>query len=191
MLVNLSRNSWHSKYYNFVKGYYPNYEFESLCPYFWTIVSLILLLPVILIWKGLKSLLKLSIKPIQKAIVYGVGKAVSEPYVKREPSNFSKWFKRNDNVINKWFGRIYFGSLMLMLLVVVVGGIIELFKQKGAWLGFVYIFACIGVTATCFLIIWLIVEFFSSDTWEMVKGMGYSVKNKVCPMIKWDEKNEH
>ena len=73
----------------------------------------------------------------------------------------------------------------------VVGGIIELFKQKGAWLGFVYIFAWIGVTVTCILIIWLIVEFFSSDTWEMFKGMGYSVKNKVCPMIKWDEKNEH
>jgi hypothetical protein len=141
-----------------------------------------------LIWKGLKSSLKLTVKPIQNAIVYGVGKAVSEPYVKKEPSKFSKWFKRNDRVINKWFGRIYFGSLLSMLLVVVVGGIIELFKQKGAWLGLVYIFACIGVTATCFLIIWLIVEFFSSDTWEIVKGMGYSVKNKVCPMIKWDEK---
>ena len=191
MQVSLSRHSWHSKYYNFVKGYYPTYEFKSLCPYFWTIVSFVLLLPVILIWKGLKLLSKLSIKPIQKAIVYGVGKALSEPYVKKEPGKFSKWFKRNDKTINKWFGRIYFGSLLLMLLVVVVGGIIELFKQKGAWLGFVYIFACIGVTATCFLIIWLIVEFFSSDTWEMVKGMGYSVKNKVCPMIKWDEKNEH
>ena len=78
MLVSLSRHSWHSKYYNFVKGYYPTYEFKSLCPYFWTIVSFILLLPVILIWKGLKLLSKLAIKPIEKAIVYGVGKAVSE-----------------------------------------------------------------------------------------------------------------
>ena len=191
MLVNLSRNSWHSKYYNFVKGYYPTYEFKSLCPYFWTIVSFILLLPVILLWKGLKSLLKLTVKPVQTAIVHIVGKAVSEPYVKKEPSKFSKWFKRNDRAINKWFGRIYFGSLLLMFLVVVVGGIIQLFKQKGAWLGLVYIFSCIGVIAILFLIVWVIVEFFSSDTWEIVKGMWYSVKNKVCPMIKWDEKNEH
>jgi len=191
MLENLSRNSWHSKYYNFVKGYYPTYEFKSLCPYFWTIVSFILLLPVILLWKGLKLLLRLTVKPVQTAIVHIVGKAVSEPYVKKEPSKFSKWFKRNDRAINKWFGKIYFGSLLLMLLVVVVGGIIQLFKQKGAWLGLVYIFSCIGVITILFLIVWVIVEFFGSDTWEIVKGMGYSVKNKVCPMIKWDEKNEH
>lgn len=186
MLVNLSRTSWHSKYYNFVKGYYPTYEFKSLCPYFWTIVSFILLLPVILLWKGLKSLLKLTVKPIQKAIVYGVGKAVSEPYEKRNPSKLSKWYKRNEKNINTWFGRIYFGILALMLLVCLVGGIIQLFKEKGAWQGIIIIFAWIGVITTCVFTIWGLISFFETDTWRMVKGMGYSVKNKVCPMIKWD-----
>jgi hypothetical protein len=193
MLVNLSRNSWHSKYYNFVKGSYPTYKFKSLCPYFWTIVSFILLSPVILIWKGLKLLLKLAVQPIQKAIINGVGRAVSEPYepyVRKKPSKFSKWFKKNESAIGKWGGRIYFGFLGFMTLFVLTMGIIQLFKQKGAWLGLVYIFSWIGVIATTFLVVWVLVEFFSSDTWEMVKGMGYSVKNKVCPMIKWDEKNE-
>ena len=68
MLVNLSRSSWHSKYYNFVKGYYPTYEFKSLCPYFWTIVTLILLLPVILIWKGFKTFVVTPTKKIAKVV---------------------------------------------------------------------------------------------------------------------------
>jgi hypothetical protein len=186
MLVNLSRTSWHSKYYNFVKGYYPTYEFKSLCPYFWTIVSFILLLPVILLWKGLKSLLKLTVKPIQKAIIHGVGKAVSEPYVKKEPSKFSKWFKRNEITIGKWVGRIYFGFLAIAALVILVAATIQLFKDKGAWMGLVYIFAWIGVLATSVFTIFGIVHFFETDTWDMIKGMGYSIKNKVCPMIKWD-----
>lgn len=192
MLVNLRKNSWHSKYYNFVKGYYPTYQFKSLCPYFWTIVSFILLLPVILLWKGIKSLLKLTVKPIQKAIVYGVGKAVSEPYEpnkKKEPSKFSKWFRKNEENIGKWGGRIYFGFLLLMLLVVLVGGIIQLFKEKGAWQGIVIIFAWIGVITTSFLSIWGVMSFFETDTWQMIKGMGYSIKNKVCPMISWDGSN--
>lgn len=186
MLVNLSRNSWHSKYYKFVKGYYPTYEFKSLCPYFWTIVGFILLLPVILLWKGIKSLSRLTIKPIQKAIVYGVGKAVSEPYENKEPNKLSKWFIRNERTINKWFGRIYFGFLVLILLIMIVAGIIQLFKDRGAWMAFVYIFSFIGVLGTLTFSVFGLVQFFETDTWNMIKGMGYSIKNKVCPMIKWD-----
>lgn len=183
MLVNLNKNSWHSKYYNFVKGYYPTYEFKSLCPYFWTIVSFILLSPVIVLWKVFKYL---TVKPIQKAIIYGVGKAVSEPYKKKEPSKFFNWWTKNEELIGKWFGKIYFGSLGLIVVAVLIKAIIELFVSKGTWLGFVYIFAFIGGITVSVFIIWGIISFFETDTWRAVKGMGYSVKNKVCPMIKWD-----
>lgn len=186
MLVNLNRHSWHSEYYNFVKGHYPTYEFKSLCPYFWTIVSFILLSPVILTWKLIKHL---TVKPIQKAIIYGVGKAVSEPYEKKEPSKVRQWFTKNDKKIGEWFGRIYFGSLGIILIIVIIGSIIELFKQKGAWLGFIYIFAFIGLIVTTVFVLWGIISFFETDLWRMIKGMGYSVKNKVCPMIVWDKKN--
>lgn len=183
MLVNLSRNSWHSEYYNFVKGNYPTYDFKSLCPYFWTIVSYILLLPVILIWKGFKYL---TVKPIQKAIYRGVDKALSEPYEKKEPNRFWKWYEKNDDKIGKWFGKIYFGLLGLAFLVILGTAIIQLFKEKGAWIGIIYIFACIGAIVTTVFVFWGVFSFFETDVWKMIKGMGYSVKNKVCPMIKWN-----
>ena len=183
MLVNLNRNSWHSKYYNFVKGYYPTYEFKSLCPYFWTIVSYILLSPVIVFWKIFK---KVTVKPIQKAIMNGVGRALSEPYKKKEPNKFWKWWDRNDGKIEKWFQRIYFGMIGLVVLIILVAAIIQLFKDKGAWMGIIYIFAWIGALVTSVFVIWGIISFFETDAWRAVKGMSYSVKNKVCPMIKWD-----
>lgn len=183
MLVNLSQNSWHSKYYNFVKGYYPTYEFKSLCPYFWTIVSFIVLLPVILLWKLFKFV---ALKPIKKAIIKGVDKALSEPYEQKKPNKFFVWWEKNDDKIGDWFGKIYFGILGLVVLVVLVGSIIQLFKDKGAWMGFVFIFACIGVLTTLIFVTWAVISFFETDWWKIVKGMGYSFKNKVCPMIKWE-----
>lgn len=189
MQVSLSRHSWHARYYKWVKGYYPTYEFKSLCPYFWTLVSFIFLLPIFLLWKGVKLTLKSIVNPIQKGIVSVVGKAVSEPYEKKEPSKVRQWFTKNDKKIDEWFGRIYFGLLGFIFLIVVVGSIINLFQEKGAWLGFIYIFAFIGAFTTSVFIIWGLISFFESDTWNIVKGMAYSTKNKVCPMIQWD-KNE-
>jgi hypothetical protein len=174
MLVNLSKNSWHSKYYNFVKGYYPTYEFKSLCPYFWTIVSFILLSPVILLWKVFGAI---AIKPIKKTINSSSDKG---------PNKFFKWYEKKGPNIDKWFGRIYFGFLGLMFLFLIVVGLIQLFKEKGAWMGLVYIFAWIGATGIGIFTVFGIVNFFETDTWGIIKGMIYSVKNKVCPMIKWD-----
>jgi uncharacterized membrane protein len=69
--------------------------------------------------------------------------------------------------------------------------LIQLFREKGAWMSFVYIFAWIGVTVTTIFVIWGIISLFETDTWKMIKGMSYSIKNKVCPMIVWEEKNEN
>lgn len=185
MLVSLSRESWHAKYYKFVKGYYPTYEFKSLCPYFWTIVTLILLSPVIVLWKVIN---KLTVKPIGRAIDYSITKSLSKPY--KEPSKFSKWYDKNGKSIGKWIGRIYIGSMLSLLALLLIGSLIQLFQEKGAWLGIIYIFAWIGILTTSILTIWGIISFFETDTWRMVKGMSYSIKNKVCPMIIWEDKRK-
>ena len=186
MEVSLSRNSWHAKYYNFVKGYYPTYEFKSLCPYFWTILTLILLSPVIVLWKVFN---KLVIKPVGSAINYTIHKALSQPSKPRkEPSKFSKWYDRRREKIGEWFGKVYLITMGLIALIVIIGSIIVLFQEKGAWLGFIYIFAIIGGITTFILSLWGIISFFETETWKMIKGMSYSAKNKVCPMITWEEK---
>lgn len=187
MEISLSKQSWHARYYNWVKGYYPTYEFKSLCPYFWTIISFILLLPVFLVWKGFKTV---AVNPLKKVIVHSIDKALSQPnrVSTKEPSRFSKWYDKNEGNIDKWASRIYFGILLSIFLLVTVTSIVVLFQEKGAWLGFIYIFAIIGGITTFILSLWGIISFFETETWKMIKGMSYSAKNKVCPMITWEEK---
>ena len=192
MEVSLSQHSWHAKYYNFVKGYYPTYEFKSLCPYFWTIVSLVLLSPVIVSWKVIKPLIKGTIKSAGNVIALSVDKVLSQPSKPhKEQSKFSKWYDRNGEKIGEWFGKIYLITIGLIALIVIIGSIVILFQEKGAWLGFVYIFAIIGGFVSLFSLIWMVISFFETDSWKMIKGMMYSAKNKVCPMITWktDENN--
>jgi hypothetical protein len=187
MEVSLSRNAWHSKYYNFVKGHYPTYDFKSLCPYFWTMVSLILLSPVIVSWKVIKMIIKRPIKSAGNVIASSVDKVFSQPIKPRkEPSKFSKWYDRNGEKIGEWFGKIYLITMGLIALTLLIVGIVILFQEKGAWLGFVYIFTIIGGLVSLFSLIWLVISFFETDIWKMIKGMIYSTKNKVCPMITWE-----
>lgn len=183
MLVNLSKNSWHSKYYNFVKGYYPS--FKSLCPYFWTIVSLIVFSPLILFWKGLRfigdKLCDVYLKHIKRN--------QNKPLKKTESSKSKSWIKINqkkvDNII-EWIVKTIVITFSLFGLFIILLAIYDLFNKKGLMVGFAIIFSIIGVIASIIGITWGLLSFGDSDTWKMIKGMIYSVKNKVCPMIKWD-----
>jgi hypothetical protein len=184
MEISLSRNAWHAKYYNFVKGYYPTYDFKSLCPYFWTMVTLILLSPVIVLWKVFN---RLTVKPVDKVMSYLTNEAFNQPSKPRkEPSKISKWYDRNGEKIGEWFGKIYLITMGLISLIIFIFGIVTLFQENGAWLGFVYIFAFIGAFVSLVLLIWMVISFTDTDSWKMIKGMVYSTKNKVCPMITWE-----
>ena len=181
MEISLSRDAWHAKYYNFVKGDYPTNKFKSLCPYFWTMVTLILLSPVIVSWKVFS---RLTVTPIGKAIDYSITKSLSKPY--KEPTKISKWYDRNGEKIGEWFGKIYLTTIGLISLIILIVGIVTLFKENGVWLGFVYILAFIGGLVSLFSLIWMVISFSDTDSWKMIKGMMYSTKNKVCPMITWE-----
>lgn len=186
MEISLSRNSWHAKYYNFVKGHYPTYDFKSLCPYFWTMVTLILLLPVILIWKSVKSIVKGTVKSVGNVIASSVDKVFSQPIKPhKEPTKFSKWYDRNGYKIGEWFARFYLYTMGLILLIATITSIVLLFQEKGTWLAFIYIFAIIGSVVSVVSLTWGVMTFFETETWRMIKGMMYSTKNKVCPMINW------
>jgi hypothetical protein len=119
-------------------------------------------------------------EPIKKGILLVFDRPPSKIPVKKEPSKFSKLFR-------KILPIIYFGFVGLLSLFCIFMMIVNLFKQKGVWLGFVYLFSVIGMLVVLLCIIWLIISFFETDIWKMIKGMGYSVKNKVCPIIKWDK----
>lgn len=184
MLVELSKNSWHVKFYKWVIGYNPNYKFKSLCNYFWTIVFYLLCSPLILLWKVIKFVFNFLVaKPIGRLIDRQIENSFKKPNKKR--TKLGLWWNRNNDSIATWAGRIWIGFMLSVLGFFLIVGIYELFKKHGLSLGFVYIFATIGIITTIILTGFWLTEFGKSDTWKMIKGMTFSLKNKICPMIKW------
>lgn len=177
MQVSLSKNSWHSQFYRWVVGYYPTYEFKSLCPYFWTILFYLLCSPLILFWKGIMGTIKLS----SKSKI--VKRKNTKP--KKEPSKLSQWYDKNDKKIGDWIGYVWIGFMFLMLLFLIIFSFVESLNKYGLFMTLVYSTSIIGTLVISFFIIWGIITIFETETWRMVKGMSYSVKNKVCPMIEW------
>jgi hypothetical protein len=186
MIVNLNRNSWHSKFYKFVKGYYPTFVFKSLCPYFWTIISFIVFLPLILLYKIGKTSTNTVTTQVNKL---NLTKKPKESFVVvKPPSKISVWWNKRQKIIIKTICVIYLTLTGLFLLYMLGLGLLILFKEKGIWMTFIHIFAFIGAFFTTMLAIWGIASFFMTDTWKMIMGMIYSSKNKVCPAIDWEDK---
>ena len=51
--VNLSKSAWHTKFYKWATG--KSVKWNNLCPYFWSLVSLLLISSLILLWKIVKT----------------------------------------------------------------------------------------------------------------------------------------
>lgn len=189
MQVSLSKTSWHSQYYYWVKGYYPTYEFKSLCPYFWTIILFLLLSPVFLVWKLINLLVNNIVIPTKNVVNLTVSKLKTEPKKEpkkeHKPNKLSMWFKRSGGKIFKYFSYTYLITCLIFLSYVFFETLIKSLNTHGFWMTIVYIFSIIGGLTTLVFVIWGIMTIFETDTWRMIKGMSYSIKNKVCPMIEW------
>lgn len=183
MLVDLSSNSWHSKFYTWVTDAKPNKKFKSICPYFWTIVFYLLSSPVILLFKGF-------IRGLVVIIHYSEKRAALKSELKKPEKKQSKLSKSlskiNFDKLYKWAGRIYLGVIISFLLFLFGYLIYEKVMAKG-WIH-TLILLSFALAALIVLtgLIYGFIKFFESDTWNMVKGMGFSFKHKVCPMINWD-----
>ena len=186
MLVDLSSNSWHSKFYTWVTDAKPNKKFKSICPYFWTIVFYLLSSPVILLFKGFIRGLVVIIHYSEKRAALKSESKKTEKTEKKQ-SKLSKWLSNiNFNKLYKWAGRIYLG-VMISFLLLLFGYLIYTAVIEKGWIH-TLILLSFALAALIVLtgLIYGFIKFFESDTWNMVKGMGFSFKHKVCPMIKWD-----
>lgn len=183
MLVDLSSNSWHSKFYTWVTDAKPNKKFKSICPYFWTIVFYLLSSPVILLFKGL-------IRGLVEIIHYSEKRAALKSESKKtekKQSKLSKWLSKiNFDKLYKWAGRIYLGVIISFLLFLFGYLIYTAVIEKGWIHTLILLSFVLVVLIVIFGVVYGLIRFFESDTWNMVIGMGFSFKHKVCPMIRWD-----
>lgn len=73
---------------------------------------------------------------------------------------------------------------MLGLFAIILGfAIYTLFTTHTIGGAFAIIGIILGVFAVGIGILLAVCYFFTSDTWDLIKGMAYGLKNKVCPML--------
>jgi hypothetical protein len=181
MQVNLSKNSWHAKYYKWSTS--NPVKFMNLCPYFWSLVSLLASFPVLLFFKFVKFLYLGSLKIIpKKEETYKPQSKISkkiEAFNDKHEVKIKK-VKKAAGLVLMWF---YFG-------VIGAGGLFAIIftVADGKWME---LLAFIGGLALLFGLICLIIfggsRISESDTYSMIKGMIKSKKDKICPGIEWKD----
>ncbi len=194
--VNLSKSAWHVKFFMWATG--NSVKWNNLCPYFWALVSLLLISPLILLWKTVKMVFK-GVVNVVKFINVLINKlpkskyvGVSKPKKFKKPKTIEEIIKKEKRIdvvksIGLWSGRIFLGCYVLFILFLIILLFIKAFTIYGAFMTFVYMFALIGLVAFIILIVYLLGCYFQSDTHEMVVGMFRAKKQKYCPHINWRE----
>lgn len=200
MNITLNKNSWHFRIYKSLISDNPP---KSLCPYFWSLVSVLLLSPVILPALGI----------IKLSDLWGMVKSKHFKQKKFTIDDFweleNKKQKRRDyfnKILDKVYDVIKFIFLWIILPIMVVGFIYVLYdiiNTKGwytlfqALLVYLIIFSIIGVIASIIIIFggrisdFLVrfLNYINPLKWSIsiiIGGMVHSVYKKTCPIINWE-----
>jgi hypothetical protein len=180
MQVNLSKNSWHAKYYNWSTG--NPAKFMNLCPYFWSLVSLLALFPVLFFFKLVKLLYFASLKVIPQSNESKPQSSLSkkvEAFSDKHHVKIEKAKKITEKAV-MWF---YFGIIGAMVIFAIVATVVE-----GKWMELLaFIGGIVILAGLIFGLISGVSKISESDTYSMIKGMIKSKKDKVCPGIEWKE----
>lgn len=181
MQITLNKNSWHFKYYKWsLESETPP---KSLCPYFWSMVGLILLFPFILLIKGLS---------------YRHDKSFEKKWEKRAkmtPEQIQKANKRDDrrDRIIEYVGKGFVG-IILLFGVFLIGALIYTGIGELGWLEFVKrLFMIIGILTVLVLIVITWVDkniggkIINSKLVQVPIAMVKAVYTKACPLIKWND----
>lgn len=176
--MTLNLNSWHAKYYNRVFGINPP---KTLCPYFWTMVVLVLFSPLyfFLLWCGEKYCYV-----IEKRISHKKPKS-NNPVKKKTPKTI-----RFFNIIETIGIIIIIISLTLTVLLIILTiydivskiGIINLLFITFEFIGFFFV---VYQIINLFVKNSLIQKFFNSNFIQIPVQMVIAVYKKACPIVTW------
>lgn len=207
MNVTLSKDSWHYKIYKRVLGGNPP---MSLCPYFWSIVGILIVSPILLIILGGPKLID-SFKKILPTINLKSKPKPEKTYEQmvQEYLDIQTKNRIRDARINRL---VNFGTSFLIWVVVPVLAMILIWiiydaGVKVGWLnlllGLVYAIGGMGVCiGVIYGFIYLIerysdsiggtmgkfFKFINPLNWsivQMIGGMIYATYKKACPIIDW------
>jgi hypothetical protein len=187
MEVTLSKRSWHYALNRWSLEKDP--QTWSLCPYFWMTIYFILTAPLRVIGRYL------IIRPLEWIFVPRGERSWEErkPRSLRAERALNKteaFLDKTEIVVRRSLGAIIVGTLLLGF----IGLLIHGFMKEGwkvLWEMLILIGFSMGVVLCMGFIAWVFSKIGKSDTWTALKGMFYSIKNKVCPAINWKETNQN
>jgi len=212
--VTLNKKSWHYKYYSSVVG---DYAPRSLCPYFWTMVLIILMSPLFgLAWFAIQTITFTSNffdKIVQKKsdnVVVNQKRYTDEEWDKyfeeQEQKAIAKK-ERWDKITNKF--QIFFKWVLLPLIVSFILYLVFGFvKKNGVLLTLAIIATLIVFICVVWLFIWLVekyaqkvgnglfgaLKYVNPLRWKALQIIGEMIKawyTKACPLITWQGDTEN
>lgn len=180
--ISLNKNSWHYRYYSWVlcKDSTP----KTLCPYFWTMVVLVLFLPVVLFIKLIGMLFNFFDKRHSEKLYK---KLLDENYDYEKERAKSR---KIDKVI-EIIGKVVTGFILLCLVTLLGLALYTGVKEVGWLTALKNLFTLIGIITTFLLIVAGIAELeigskiVKSKFIQVPKAMIIAVYTKSCPLVDW------
>tara|TARA_R110001632_G_scaffold220683_1_gene350774 strand:- start:355 stop:879 length:525 start_codon:yes stop_codon:yes gene_type:complete len=174
-MYNLKTTSLSSRFYSWIWNTEIS-KFKTMCPYFWSYVLTIILLPFLLVAKGLIKVLPES-KKINKAVDYVAESKIFKP---------SRFWDVLGTIV-KWIFFIFVGLILLALVYALVCITIEEPFEMLLAVGL-----GVGILAILILTVHLFYEYSLlskiAHPFKLFGNMVYSLYKNVCPLIKWEEK---
>ena len=204
--VKLNKNSWHYRYYSQIVG---SYTPKSLCPYFWSLVGLLMLSPFIFFIYYMTMFSDYVTKKIDKILPK---KKVKYDYPKND-DEWVEYFKKQNELSErreKYWDKIFSKTTIIakwIVLPILVIALVYLIYYGGEKYGWLSLLIRIGLALLFIGIIFGIVVFIEKITetlgggfnkvWKyinpfkwtitkMIGGMIYAWYKKSCPLIEWE-----
>ena len=172
-MYNLKTTSLSSRFYSWIWNTEIS-KFKTMCPYFWSYVLTIILLPFLLVAKGLIKVLPES-KKINKAIDYVAESKIFKP---------SRFWDVLGTIV-KWIFFIFVGLILLALVYslvcITIENPFEMLLSIALGVVGVTIFVSIVYLFTEYSLLSKIAHPF-----KLFGNMIYSLYKNVCPLIKWE-----
>jgi hypothetical protein len=181
--VSLNKDSWHFKYYSWIIG---SDAPKTLCPYFWTMVAIVSLAPIVVFFK----LLGMLGSYLEKRSDAKILKKFKDPNY--DPDKEYEKMKKREK-IGEITGKIALGFLILFAMFV-IGVVFYESSTKYGWFEVLKnLMAIIGLITVFLLSIFGLMELqlgrriANSNFIQVPKSMIIAVYTKACPLVEWND----
>lgn len=203
MDIKLNKKSWHAKVYQLVVDSEPP---KSLCPYFWSLVAIIIFSPIIFLIMGTAWLTKVAedtkvnlFPPKQKP-------ERSWEDIRKEWDEERIRDKKRAATMDKIF-EVFITVMKWVVLPLIAVGVLYIVYASGTKMGWGQFFTSILIAILIMLpilfLVWLIEKYsykiggffgkvlstinpFNWAVTKIVGGMIYATYKKACPIIEWE-----